>query len=84
MVAADSHYPFPQAGEINVSPLKKTQRIANKGVQEKQRSWAPPVGTFQELEGAVNTDCLVTSRPRSGDAPLKEVGELPGLSLIHI
>lgn len=36
------------------------------------------MGTYHDLERAVNAGCQVTSRPRSGDTPLKEVNELYG------
>ena len=61
---------IPSGGEIEICPLRQAQSIAE------QRGWDPPLGTYHELERAVNTGCQVARRPQSGDVTLKEVGEL--------
>ena len=56
--------------------MRHAQSVAKQGAQEERRGWAPPVGTYNELERVVNAGCQVTSRPQPWDVPLKEFGEL--------
>ena len=75
--AADSHFIFPQAGQINVTRLRQAQTIAKQGEEEERRDYTPLSGTYHELKRLVNAGRQVTSRPRS--VSLKEVSELHGV-----
>ena len=69
-----------RAENIEMRSLRRVQGTAEQRAQEGRRLWRPSVGSYHELERALNASRPVASRlrSRSGDALAKEISKLHG------
>lgn len=74
--AVENPFPFPLAGKMMTSPLRRAQRSVNQGTQDKRRGWAlfpwPRTNRSNEL---LTPGFKKLAGPRSGETLQKVVGE---------